>query len=270
VVRLSSALVRPPGARFADGLTTAWTRTDAADGGAVDARMPDVAAALAQHARYCDALRSCGLRVTVLPALADFPDSTFIEDTALVTARGAIVTRPGAPSRSGETPSVGAELRRHFAVLAAIDAPGTVDGGDVAEIDGHFLIGISARTNEAGAAQLAAILHAWGYTSGVIDIRRCGALLHLKTGIAYLGDGAVAVSGAFPRHPALDAFDVVHVDATESYAANCVRVNDALLIAAGHPATAAMLRGRGLQLIALDVSEFRKMDGGLSCLSLRW
>src|SRR6185295_19353227 len=147
------AIVRPPASNFADGLTSC------------DEGPPDVGLALDQHLAYCRALEECDLEVTVLPADPAFPDSTFVEDTAIVTAQRAIGTRPGAPSRAGEVNSVIAALRRHFQDVARIFAPGTVDGGDVCEADGHFLIGVSSRTNEQGARQLARILGDLEFTS---------------------------------------------------------------------------------------------------------
>lgn len=259
--RFEQAIVRPPAANFAAGLTTAG------------AGPPDFTLAVRQHRRYCDALRDCGLRITSLAADDSYPDGTFVEDAAIVTPRGAILTRPGAPSRRGEVDGVAVALRVIYADMPRIAAPGQVDGGDICEADGHYFIGRSARTDRHGAAQLAGFLADWGYTSSIVDIREHPGLLHLKTGIAYLGDGVLAAVGILPAGAAFDQlrrFDLITVPVAESYAANCIRVNDAVLIAAGHPRTAAALRGRGFALIELGMSEFKKMDGGLSCLSLRF
>ncbi len=256
------AIVRPPGRNFAAGLSSA------AQGA------PDVNRALEQHARYVQALRECGLEVTRLEPDEAHPDSTFVEDTAIVTGRGAVLTRPGAPSRMGEVAGMGACLQRFHAHLPVIEAPGTVDGGDICEADGHFLIGVSARTNEQGARQLARQLDLLGYTSGVIDIRANPALLHLKSGIAYLGEGLWVTDGSIDQElrsaPGITMRDVIVVSSAEAYAANCVRVNDAVLVAAGYPRMSAALEARGCRVLPLDMSEFRKMDGGLSCLSLRF
>ena len=258
----SHAVVRPPSLNFAAGLSSA------AQG------PPDIGRALEQHAQYVRALRDCGLRITCLEADSDFPDGTFVEDTAVVTERGAIVTRPGAPSRAGEARSIAACLRNFYADLVAIDPPGTVDAGDICEADGHFLIGISARTNHDGARQLAAHLRAFGYTSSMLDIRSNPTLLHLKSGIAYLGQGLWTVqSGVDPllrSQEGIDIRDLVVPSPTEAYAANCVRVNDVVLVAAGYAQTSAALEQRGCRVLHLEMSEFRKMDGGLSCLSLRF
>ena len=255
---LRHAIVRPPGPNFADGLTT------------VDLGPPDHARALRQHAAYCDALERCGLSLTRLAEDSRHPDSTFVEDTAILTRRGAIVTRPGAPSRAGEIATVREPLRAFYPEFKAIVEPGTLDGGDVCEAEDHFLIGISERTNEEGARQLETHLEADGFTSTRIDVRGVEGILHLKSGISYLGGGRIAAIPALGSHPVLRNYDVVPVPASESYAANCVRVNDRLLVAAGHPRLEAALRGLGHDVMPLEMSEFQKMDGGLSCLSLRF
>ena len=255
---LTHALLRLPGENFAQGLAQAG------------AGAPDPELALEQHQRYCEALAACGLSLTVLPADPRHPDGCFVEDTALVTERGAIVTRPGAPSRRGEVEVIESALRGLFDTIPRIGAPGTLDAGDVCEADGHFLIGISARTNEAGAAQLAAHLVELGYRADVVDIRAYHRLLHLKTGIAWLGDGRLLATGDLPAWPALAAYEIVRVPETERYAANALRVNDHVLVAAGYPVTRAAIESLGFPVIPLDMSEFRKLDGGLSCLSLRW
>jgi dimethylargininase len=257
-MHFTQALLRLPGDNFAQGLTQSGEGA------------PDPALALAQHQRYRQALEVAGLALTVLPADPRHPDGCFVEDTALLTARGAILTRPGAPSRRGEVDAVEAALRPSFDEFARIEAPGTVDAGDVCEADGHFLIGLSARTNEAGAAQLAGLLGDLGYRADLLDIRGLRALLHLKSGIAYLGEGRLLVTREFPRHPALAAYERIDVPAAESYGANALRVNDSVLVAAGYPSTRAAIESLGLETVVLEVSEFRKLDGGLSCLSLRW
>jgi dimethylargininase len=249
------AIVRPPSASFAAGISAA------------NEGPPDLRVALEQHARYCDALRACGLQVTCLEPDPRYPDGTFVEDTAVVTERGAMLARPGAPSRTGEVAGMGPALRRYFSDLAQIAAPGTLDGGDICQVDEHFLIGVSARTNEQGAAQLAAQLRRWNYTASIIDIRADPKLLHLKTGIAYLGEGIGIVLEGENGAPFRDS---VVVSASEGYAANCVRINDAVLLAAGYPRVRDALERRGYKLLILEMSEFRKMDGGLSCLSLRF
>jgi len=261
-VKFTRAIVRPPGSSFASGLSSATEGP------------PNPTLALTQHAAYVQALRACGLEVTPLEPDEAYPDGTFVEDTAIMTGRGAILMRPGAPSREGEVRGMAHCLRSFYRELPAILPPGTVDGGDICEADGHFLIGISARTNEQGARQMAALLTQWGYTSGTLDIRSNPALLHLKSGIAYLGEGAwVADAGIEAELRARQDVlvrDVIVAAPAEAYAANCVRINDAVLVAAGYPRMSASLEKQRCRTVILDMSEFRKMDGGLSCLSLRF
>lgn len=223
-----------------------------------------------QHAAYCEALQSCGLTLIGLPPDERHPDSTFVEDTAIVTSRGAVITRPGAPSRLGETDEIRRELVKHYSELGSIAAPGTVDGGDICAAGDHFFIGISERTNEAGATQLARILESFGYDSSLIDIRGLSNILHLKSGMAWLGDNRVVVIDALSRLKEFSTYEVVHVNFAEEYAANCLSLNSRLLIPAGFPGLKRQLEDLGYSTIALEMSEFQKMDGGLSCLSLRF
>jgi dimethylargininase len=187
----------------------------------------------------------------------------------VIAERVAVITRPGAASRAGEVHAIAAALGSMRPVLERIEAPGTLDGGDICQAGEHFFIGISARTNAEGARQLAAILEAHGYTASTIDIRTHRTLLHLKTGLAWLGGRRCVAVPGFPRPPELKGYEFIEVAAAECYAANCVLVNGQVLVAAGFPAISARLRSLGFGLSTLEVSEFRKMDGGLSCLSLR-
>ncbi len=253
----TQAIARLPGSTLVSGITTATEG------------VPDFARAVEQHRHYREALERCGLAVTTLPADERFPDGCFVEDPAIVTPRGAIAMRPGAPSRLGEVESLIQALVPIFGDFARITAPGTVDGGDICEADGHYLIGVSARTNPAGAEQLAGLLADLGYSSGFVDIRPSRRLLHLKSGIAYLGDGRLVVTADVPRD-ALGLYELIDVPETERYAANCIRVNERVLIAAGYPRTRAAIEDCGYTTVALEMSEFRKLDGGLSCLSLRF
>jgi len=257
-VHFSRALVRLPGAAFAAGLTEAGLGA------------PDLALARAQHAAYCAALERCGLVLTALPAADDFPDATFVEDTAVVRADTAILTRPGATARAGEVARVAPVLHQAFAQVRTIEAPGTVDGGDVCQLGNHFLIGLSGRTNAEGARQLSALLAEQGCSADTIDIHGLPGILHLKSALTYLGEDRIAVMAALAAHPALARFRHLPVAAEETYAANCLRVNDRVLIAAGFPRFADDLAALGIDAIALDMSEFRKMDGALTCLSLRF
>ena len=256
-MHFSYAIVRPPASTFANGITSATLGP------------PDLALALEQHEAYCEVLERLGLSLVRLPPDSDFPDSTFVEDAAIVTGRGAILTRPGAPSRAGEVAAMGAALERWFPELDRIASPGTVDGGDVCEAGEHFFIGLSHRTNDEGAAQLAAWLKARGFGSSVIDIRDVPGILHLKTGLSWLGGRRLIAWREIADHKGFRGWEVVEVPKGEEYAANCILVNGSFLVASGFPRTAVLLRGQGA-VIELEMSEYRKMDGGLSCLSVRW
>ena len=260
----TKAITRLPGANYQDGLTT------------VNLGQPDFQKTLAEHANYLKALKQCGLTLTELPCDLRFPDGTFVEDTAILLpessqiGHGAILTRPGAASRADEVIDMELTLKQFFPELAHINAPGTLDGGDICEAGSHFFIGISLRTNEAGARQLASWLSVRGFTSSLVDVRQTPGILHLKSGISYIGENRLVVINALAAHPAFKGYELVRVAPGEEYSANCIRVNDYILIAAGFPKLEATLRGLGDKLIVLDMSEFQKMDGGLSCLSLRF
>jgi dimethylargininase len=255
----TQAITRKPGESFAEGITSA------------NLGKPHLELALDQHAAYRQALERCGLRVTTFEADERFPDSTFVEDTAILTPQMAVITRPGADSRKGEVDAVRAALEAHYQDVRSIEAPGTVDGGDICQAGDHFFIGVSARTNPEGARQLAGHLQAAGFTTSEIDIRSTAGLLHLKSGLTYLGNGTLLVINDLASQPAFAGYRVLQVPLeSENYAANCIRVNDFVLFAAGFPQTAAMLAAEGFDLMLLDMSEFRKMDGGPSCLSLRF
>lgn len=252
------AIVRQPGANFAEGLTSSQFGT------------PDVALALSQHEAYCRALAVCGLELVSLPADPAYPDSTFVEDTAVLTSESAIITRPGAVSRLGEVAVIREIIRCYYTNIHEIEAPGTLDGGDVCDAGPHFFIGISHRTNEEGARQLRRFLSAAGFTSLTVDIRKVESILHLKSGIAYLDNGDLVVMKDLAGKEEFSGYNLVRVPVEESYACNCVLVNDRVLIPSGFPQTQSELACRGYRPLPLEMSEFRKMDGGLSCLSLRF
>jgi dimethylargininase len=178
--------------------------------------------------------------------------------------------RPGAESRAGEVEAIRPVLERFYPAMPAIEAPGTVDGGDICEAGEHLFLGVSHRTNEEGARQLAVHLSALGYTSSTIDVRPMTSILHLKSGISYIGDNTLVVMEQMAANPAFNNLELITVSDDESYGANCVRVNERVLVANGFPLLEASLRERGFDPLALEMSEFRKMDGGLSCLSLRF
>jgi len=250
----SHAITRLPGENFADGLTTA------------DLGRPGYSRILQQHQAYRQALTSLGLDVIVLPAEPAYPDAYFVEDPAIITPTMAVITRPGAPSRQGEEVTLEPVLKQYRPVVH-IDPPGTVDGGDILMVGDHFFIGLSERTNIAGAAQLAAFLSDSGYTFNTITV---ATGLHLKSGVNYVGKHTLLVTKSLSDQPAFAEYDKIILDEGEEYAANTLWVNDTLLIPNGFPKTKAKLSILGMNLIELDVSEVRKMDGGLTCMSLRF
>lgn len=261
--QFKDAIVRKPAKNFADGLTT------------VDLGVPDYAKALEQWEAYCAALESCGLVLTRLDEDERYPDSTFVEDAAVLTPHGAMLTRPGAVSRLGEVEAIAQTVRRFYPEAAQIREPGTLDGGDICEAGKHFFLGLSQRTNEEGARQLLEHLRREGYTSQCVNVRGMMSILHLKSGISYIGPGprgeeTLVVMEEMAEWPEFAAYDRLVVNAEESYAANCVRVNDRVLVAAGFPEMMEELSRRGYDPLVLEMGEFRKMDGGLSCLSLRF
>ena len=252
------AIVRTPGANFADGLTSS------------SLGKPDFAKVLAQHEAYCDALQQCGLQLVRLDADTAHPDATFVEDAAVLTAKSAILTRPGAPSRLAEVAAIRTTIERFYTTIHEITAPGTLDGGDICEAGAQFFIGISQRTNEEGARQLTQFLAAAGHTSSLVDIRSMASILHLKSGIAYLDNKDLVVMEELAHREEFAGYNLIRVSAEESYACNCVLVNERVLLPSGFPGLAATLTRLDYNPLLLDMSEFRKMDGGLSCLSLRF
>lgn len=251
------AIVRIPSSNLIHGLTST-----------IDLGQPDYVKALEQHQNYINALTHCGLEVTVLPAADTFPDSCFVEDPALLTKQFALLTRPGALSRQGEVKLIEPYIQTIYKGRThKIEAPGTLEAGDVMQVEDHFYIGISQRTNREGASQLSALLAQYGYKSTLVELKK---FLHLKTGVSYLGNGCLLVNGELVNHPAFNAYEQLIIDESEAYAANCIRVNDSVIMPQGFSRSIEMVRSSGFQVILVDVSEFRKIDGGLSCLSLRF
>ena len=251
----SKAIVRTPSKNIADGLTTA------------DLGSPNYSLALHQHQEYIEALKECGLDVIVLEAYDNFPDSTFVEDTAVLTTLCAIITNPGAPSRNDETFEMSKVLNRFYTNIETIEDPGTLDAGDVMMVGKHFYIGLSERTNENGANQLISFLKKYGMTAFAIILEKS---LHLKTGVSYLENNNIVATGEFLRKSEFQQFNIIEIDDDESYAANCVWINDKVVIPKGFLKAKRKIEEFGYTTRAVDVSEFQKLDGGISCLSLRF
>ncbi|MCP4141316.1 MAG: N(G),N(G)-dimethylarginine dimethylaminohydrolase [Chloroflexi bacterium] len=249
------AIVRTPGKSMLNGISTAGLG------------LPDYELALRQHASYIEALKTCGLEVTVLPADEAFPDSTFVEDVALLTKKCAIITNPGADSRRGEIASMKEILKDFYENIEEVQEPGRVEAGDIMMVADHFYIGLSERTNQEGADQVIGFLEKYGMSGSVVTLKE---VLHLKTGIAYLEENNLLACGEFLTKPAFQKFNIFEIDLSESYAANCIWVNGTVLVPQGYPKARATIEAAGYKVIEVDVSEFRKLDGGLSCLSLRF
>ncbi|CZH47851.1 TPA: N(G),N(G)-dimethylarginine dimethylaminohydrolase [Legionella pneumophila] len=252
-----NAIVRTPSSTMINGLTTS-----------ADLGKPNYELALIQHQNYIKALSTCGLEVTVLPDLEQFPDACFVEDVSLLTEQFAVLTCPGAESRRDEVQEIEPSIQAFFKDrIFRINPPGRLEAGDVLRIDNHFFIGLSERTNKEGAEQLIYLLNQHGYTASVIQLKK---FLHLKTGVSYLNNDYVLVSGELINHQAFGHLKQIVVSPEEAYAANCIMINEIVLLPKGCPKITHHLSELGFSIIELDMSEFRKLDGGLSCLSLRF
>ena len=251
----TNAIVRTPCKNIIKGITTS------------NEGEPDYIKAINQHKLYINALKYCGLEVTVLPEKEDYPDSTFVEDVALLTPTCAIITHPGAPSRQKETKSIKSVLVDFYDTVNLIKSPGTVDAGDIMMVGSHYYIGLSKRTNLAGANQVIKILEKNDMTGSTVPL---SDMVHLKSGVAYLENDNLVLAGEFINKPEFEKFNPIKIDDDEAYAANCVWINDYVLVAKGYPKTKKSIEEAGYETIELGMSEFKKLDGGLSCLSLRF
>jgi dimethylargininase len=254
ITQFTQAIVRQPGPNCVAGLTTSALGP------------PDYDRLLTQHQRYVDVLCELGLWVEELPAEPDYPDAYFVEDPAVITPEVAIITLPGAAARQGEQKSIAPILARHRP-LAHIEPPGHLEGGDVLIVGRQVFVGQSQRTNEAGAGQLASILLEYGYTTTIVPV---GPGLHLKSSVNLVAPNTLLLTADFAAKPAFAGFQHIVVDDEEAYACNSLLVNGSLITPAGFPRTRTRLEVLGQPVIALDVSEVQKMDGGLTCMSLRF
>jgi dimethylargininase len=248
-------IARQPCANMVDGLTSS------------SLGKPDYKKALAQHAAYLQALEKCDVEVIVLPPDENFPDSVFVEDTVLCTPECAIITRPGASSRRGETDVMTSAIKKFYKKIEYIADPGTLDAGDVMMVGSHYYIGVSARTNLEGAHQLISILETYGMSGSVVPLKN---VLHLKTGLAYLENNNLLAAGEFVTKPEFKKYNVIDISITELYAANCIWVNGRVIMPAGFAATQKKISELGYEVIPVNTSEFEKLDGGVSCMSLRF
>lgn len=230
---------------------------------------PDYELALKQHDCYIEALKKCGVEVTVLPALEQYPDSCFVEDPAVITSKCAIIANPGSESRNGEKEEILPAIKKFFSddKIEYIKAPGTLDGGDVMMVGNHFYVGRSARTNAEGIRQFIAILEKHGLTGSEVPLEE---VLHLKTGVNYIENNNMLVSGEFVTKPDFQKFNKILIPEGEDYAANCIWMNGTVIVPEGYPGVEKAVKDLGYDVLLVDTSEYRKLDGGLSCLSLRF
>ncbi len=256
--KFNNVIVRRPCKALVDGITSA-----------PELGKPDYELALKQHDTYIEALKQCGVEVTVLEADERYPDSCFVEDPALITRKCAIITNPGAESRNGEKYEIVDAVKKFFDDdhIEYIKEPGTLEGGDVMMVGDHFYVGRSARTNEEGIKQLTEILAKYDMTCSEVKLEE---VLHLKTGVNYLENNNMLVAGEFVDKPDFEQYNKVVIPVEEAYAANCIWVNDTVIVPEGYPAVLEAVQSLGYKTILVDTSEYRKLDGGLSCLSLRF
>lgn len=255
VYRFNRAIVRQPSPAVVNGL-----RAGDHDG-------PRFEGVVREHAAYVEALRNAGLAVTILPPLPDLPDSIFVEDPALVFPEAAIRLRSATPSRAPEAAALEPTLRTHFDKVLELPE-GHVDGGDVLVTPGKVFVGLSERTDEAGARALIELLAQLG-RSGEIA-RTPNGTLHLKTASSLIDDETVLATAELAATGLFDGFRVLTVPEGEAAGANVLRLNDVLLAGSSFPRTLDLLAGHGTTLVPLAVEEIGKIDAGLTCMSLRW
>lgn len=224
----------------------------------------DVARARIQHAGYERLLATLGCTVQRVPAAPSFPDSVFIEDTAVVFDEVAVMTRPGAASRRGELPDVETTLAT-LRPIARITAPATLDGGDVLVVGRRVFVGRTARTNAEGIAQLATCLAPYGYAVEGVAVTGC---LHLKTAVTALDDATVLLNPAWVEPSAFAPLRTIAVHPEEPMGANVLRVGDQRLYAEAYPRTRSFLEDLGFRMHLVDASEFAKAEGAVTCCSL--
>ncbi len=256
VFDFNNAIVRAPGRSVVQGL-----RED-------KAATPDFDLFAQEHSAYVAALRGAGVAVDVLPALEAFPDSVFVEDPALVMPEGAVLLRPGAPSRRGERKEMRGALYRHFTRVLELQDGEEADGGDVLIAPDTIFIGLSKRTNRAGAEALRARLRELGRESRIAQTPP--TILHFKTASSLLGEDTILATRAMAESGVFAGFNILMTPDGEEGAANALRVNDTVFVGAAYPRTIDLIRKEGFAVVALAVQEVAKLDAGLSCMSLRW
>lgn len=254
--RFSHAVTRAPAASAVGGLR------------AVDSGAPDLATFRRHHGDYVAALRATGAEVVELPALEAFPDSVFVEDTALCLPEVALIMRPGAPSRLGEAAAMAPSLGQIYDQVLTIEGPGFIEGGDILTTEREILIGLSARTDQAGVEELERLLCPWDWPIRIVETPP--GVLHFKTDCSLLDEETVLATERLSRSGCFEGYRVIHTAPGEEAAANSIRFNELVLLPAGFPRTADTLTAAGYALREIGNSEAAKLDGGMSCLSLRF
>lgn len=252
----NTAIVRTPSAVVVHGLR------------GEDRGDPDYKALQAEHKAYIAALKSVGMNVVILPALSAFPDSIFIEDPALVFSEGAVLLRPGAPSRQGEAQELSPTLHDFFDTVLELPQPGHADGGDILVTPKSVLIGLSARTDPAGATALIECLKTLGHSGEVVHTPK--GVSHFKTECSLLDEETVLVTRRMAQSSVFDGLRKIQVPDGEEPAANVVRINEAVLVSSCYQKTIDILDQNGYPIVPVSTSEIEKIDAGLSCMSLRW
>ncbi len=255
-ITFTHAITRRPARSIIDGLR------------AVDTGTPDIDVFRGHHADYVEALKSTEAEVLELSELEAFPDSVFVEDAALCLPDLAIIMRPGAASRLGEANEMAPHLRELYGTVAQINGPGFIEGGDILVTEREILVGTSARTDPAGVAELRDIVTPHGYT--VREVTTPPDVLHFKTDCSLLDATTILSTERLARSGCFEGYDVIHTAPGEEACANAIRFNDLVLFPAGFPQTEAKLRDAGYDVKTIGNSEAAKVDGGMSCLSLRF
>ena len=253
------AITRKPCKALIDGIST----------GQFCEGIPDYESAVKQHDKYVATLRELGLKVTDLEADERFPDSCFVEDPAVVMERCAVITNPATDSRNGEKFEIIDTIRQFYdeSQIFHIEAPGTMEGGDVMRVGDHFYVGLSDRTNEEGTKQFNDIVTKFGYTSSTVPVTEG---LHLKDFAIYLENNNMLVTAVMNDMPAFKDFNRFVVDPDELYSINSLNINGTVLVPEGYPKTQKIIEDLGYPVKLMDTNEFKKIDGSLTCLSLRF
>ncbi|UWQ53098.1 arginine deiminase family protein [Leisingera caerulea] len=260
--------MRNPAFEFTRAITRRPASTIAQGLRAEDIGNPDLESMLKAHAAYVAALRSTGAEVIELDPLEAYPDAQFVEDTALCLPQGAILMRPGAPSRIGEVAEMAPTLRVCYDDVRAITGPGHIEGGDILVTGREILVGRSDRTDAAGVAELAEIASEWDYA--LREVFTPEGVLHFKTDCSLMDEETILSTKRLDASGCFEGYRVLHVAEGEEAAANAIRFNNLVLMAAGFPRTAEILDNAGFEIVEIDNTDCAKLDGGMSCLSLRF